>query len=116
MSYEGSCHCKAVAFHVEHEAPTSARTCNCSHCGRKGLLLTFASAEVLSIISGEELLVPYQFGKHAIEHLFCPICGCQPFGFGTMPDGSRMVGINIRCVESIDIASLEMIEVDGASI
>lgn len=116
MSYEGSCHCRAVAFRVEGELPTSARSCNCSHCGRKGLLLAFAPADVLSITSGEERLVTYQFGKHTIEHLFCPICACQPFGFGTMADGSRMVGINLRCVEGIDIASLEIIEVDGASI
>ncbi len=44
MSYTGTCHCGAVSFTVNADAPTSAVSCNCSHCRRKGFLLTFVPA------------------------------------------------------------------------
>ena len=44
MAYSGSCHCGAVAFTVEGDPPAGAMSCNCSHCRRKGFLLTFVPA------------------------------------------------------------------------
>ena len=41
MSFEGSCHCGAVKFKVQAPIPSSAISCNCSHCRRKGFLLAF---------------------------------------------------------------------------
>ena len=46
------------------------------------------------------------FHKHAIEHRFCSECGTQPFALGKMPDGSPMAGINLRCVEEVDLGQL----------
>lgn len=41
MAYEGSCHCGKVAFRVNEDPPANAVRCNCSHCRRKGFLLSF---------------------------------------------------------------------------
>lgn len=50
-----------------------------------------------------------------IAHRFCSVCGVQPFGFGSQPDGQQMAAINLRCVDDLDIATLEPQEVDGKS-
>lgn len=115
MAFEGSCHCGAVVFKVSQDPPAEAMSCNCSHCSRKGLLLSFSPAEVFSLIGSEEMLTDYYFNKHAIAHRFCSKCGCQPFGHGKGPNGAEMAAINLRCVPSIDLDKLRIQKVDGAS-
>lgn len=115
MSYDGSCHCGTVTFSVAGDPPASAMSCNCSHCRRKGFLLTFVSADQFTLTAGEDALTSYYFNRHAIEHQFCKTCGAQAFGAGTGPDGSVMRAINLRCVPSVDIDTLTIEKVDGAS-
>jgi len=115
MAYEGSCHCGTVAFAVEGDPPTSAMSCNCSHCRRKGFLLTFVPAEQFRLLRGEDRLTDYRFYKHAITHRFCSECGIQPYAEGKMPDGSPTRAVNLRCVETVDLDSLDVQRVDGAS-
>jgi len=115
VAFEGSCHCGRVAFEVEADTPTEAYECNCSHCRRKGFLLSFVPREQFSLLRGDEVLKSYFFYKHAIEHRFCGECGTQPFALGKMPDGSLMAGINLRCVVDIDLGALKREPIDGAS-
>lgn len=115
MGYEGSCHCGAVTFQVDHEAPEAAISCNCSHCRRKGLLLTFVPRSAFSVVADDAVLGDYRFNKHAIAHRFCRNCGCQPFASARGPDGAEMVAINLRCVPSLDPDELALQKVDGAS-
>lgn len=115
MPYEGSCHCGAVSFTVSGDVPTNAMSCNCSHCRRKGFLLSFVPADTFSLVTGEDALTDYFFNKHAIAHRFCATCGCQPFGLGKTPDGSEVAAINVRCVPAIDLDGLTIHKVDGAS-
>lgn len=115
MTYEGSCHCGAVVFRVTGDEPIEAMSCNCSHCRRKGFLLSFVPAERFSLAKGEESLTDYHFNRHTISHRFCSTCGCQPFGTGKGPGGAEMAAINLRCVPSIDVDSLTVQKVDGAS-
>jgi hypothetical protein len=115
MAYEGSCHCGKVAFAVEADPPTSAMSCNCSHCRRKGFLLTFVPVEQFRLLRGEDSLTDYRFHKHAITHRFCATCGAQPFAEGKMPDGTPTRAVNLRCVETVDLDALEVQAVDGAS-
>ncbi|WP_313808959.1 GFA family protein [Sphingobium sp.] len=114
MSYTGSCHCGAVTFTVATDAPTQAMTCNCSHCSRKGFVLTFVPADQFTLDSGGDKLTDYQFHKHRITHQFCNICGTQAFALGASPDGP-MRAINLRCVPDVDIDALAIKKVDGAS-
>ncbi|MBH1999031.1 MAG: GFA family protein [Sphingomonadaceae bacterium] len=114
MTYQGSCHCGAVTFSVDADPPTEAMTCNCSHCSRKGLVLTFVPADQFALNSGEDRITDYLFYKHNITHQFCKTCGTQPFALGKSPNGP-MRAINLRCVPEVDIASLTIQHVDGAS-
>ena len=111
----GSCHCGAIRFSVEGE-PTQVIECNCSHCSRKGLLLWFVTWPALAVTSGGEQLSTYTFNKHVIQHQFCAVCGCQPFGLGCKPDGTEMAAINIRCLEDIDLGAIKRKPVDGRSL
>ncbi|BAV63980.1 GFA family protein [Sphingobium cloacae] len=115
MAYEGSCHCGAVTFQVAADAPSEAMSCNCSHCRRKGFLLTFVPEDQFTLDSGADRLTDYQFYQHKITHRFCATCGAQPFAEGKGPDGSAMRAVNLRCVPDIDLDALTINKVDGAS-
>lgn len=114
MPYSGSCHCGAVTFSVAADAPAEAMTCNCSHCSRKGLVLTFVPADQFMLDSGADNLTDYLFYKHAITHQFCQSCGTEAFALGKSPQGD-MRAINLRSVPSVDIEALTITKVDGAS-
>ena len=115
MKYKGSCHCGQVAFEVEGEI-SEVMECNCSICSRKGALMWFAPREKMRLLTPEENLATYTFGKHAIKHRFCPRCGIHPFGEGTDPAGSAMAAINVRCLEDFDFASLPVKHFDGRAL
>jgi hypothetical protein len=114
MSYSGSCHCGAVAFTVDADLPTDALSCNCSHCRRKGMLLSFVPADKFTLGQGKDVLKSYGFNKHMIEHRFCETCGTQPFAKGKNPDGSESRAVNLRCVPDVDIDGLKLTFFDGA--
>jgi hypothetical protein len=102
--------------HIQHRRRRAHRShyCNCSHCSRKGLVLTFVPAAQFTLESGADTLESYEFHKHRIEHQFCKTCGTQPFAASAMPDGTAMRAINLRCVPSVDIDTLAFRQVDGA--
>ena len=108
----GSCHCGAVKFTVDG-VPDKAIECNCSHCSRKGFLLWFAPRTALSVSEGGDAMATYTFNKHAIQHRFCPQCGCQPFGLGKGQDGSEMAAINLRCLEGVDLDAVKRVPFNG---
>lgn len=112
MNYHGSCHCGRIAFDVEGEL-TQAMECNCSHCSRKGYLLWFVPREQFTLQTPESDMSVYTFNKHVIQHYFCPTCGCAPMGFGTGPDGKAMAAVNVRCLESVDMANLKRAQFNG---
>lgn len=112
--YTGSCHCGRIAFEVEGNF-TEVNECNCSHCSRKGYLLWFVPRERLRLKTPEESLSTYRFNKHVIAHHFCAHCGCAPFATGTGPGGAAMAGVNVRCLEGIDLGAVKRVFVDGRS-
>lgn len=114
QSYEGSCQCGAVRYQVNADL-SSTISCNCSRCGRLGLILTFAPASEFKLLSGEDATTEYLFNKHVIHHHFCSTCGVQSFSRGKMPDGSPMVAINVRCLEGVDLDALTPKRFDGRS-
>jgi hypothetical protein len=108
----GSCHCGAARFSVEGEIDRAIE-CNCSHCSRKGFLLWFVQPKALTISAGAEQLTTYTFNRHVIQHQFCSVCGCQPFGVGRKRDGAEMAMINIRCLEGVDLEAVTRTPVNG---
>jgi hypothetical protein len=111
-TYAGSCHCGRVRYDAAVDL-TQVIECNCSHCQRKGLLLTFIPPSQFTLHSGEQELTDYQFNKKIIHHLFCRTCGVEPFARGKMPDGSAAIAVNVRCLEGVDICALKPVSFDG---
>ena len=114
QTHEGGCHCGKVRFRAVADLST-VMECNCSHCSAKGLLLAFTPRENFELLSGEDDTSEYRFNKHVIAHRFCNTCGVQPFAIGTGPNGQEMAAINARCVDGIDLESLNRKPVDGRS-
>ena len=113
QTHKGSCHCGAVAFEVDTDLSTVIE-CNCSHCYRKGLWLTFVTPEQFRLTSGEPAQSEYLFNAHKIQHWFCPTCGVESFGQGSTPDGKAMMAVNIRTLTDIEPFSVKpTMQVDG---
>jgi hypothetical protein len=114
-NYRGSCHCGRVRYDVTADL-TQVMECNCSHCSRKGFILTFVPPSQFTLKAGEQEITEYQFNKKIIHHLFCRVCGVEPFARGKMPDGSAAIAVNVRCLEGIDLAALKPMPFDGRSL
>ena len=113
--HHGGCACGAISYSVEIDPEAQAITCNCSHCGRAGLLLQFVSPDKFTLEKGADNLAEYQFNKHVIHHVFCKTCGIKSFARGVGPGGKAMAAINVRCLEGVDPSKLEVKQFDGRS-
>jgi len=114
MVYKGSCHCGRIAFKVEGTL-TEVMSCNCSLCQRKGSLMWFVPRNKVQFLAPDENASSYTFHKHIIKHRFCPVCGVHTHGESTDPKNNRMIAINIRCLEKIDLDSIPVMQCDGRS-
>lgn len=115
-TYTGSCHCGKIRYEVTTAPLSGAMSCNCSICSKRGTLMTFVPLEQLKLLSGEDGLSDYQFGKKSVHHLFCRTCGVAPFGSGTAPDGKKMYAVNVRCLDGVDVSTLAITSFDGKSL
>ena len=112
-THTGHCHCKAIEYTVEMDLEhESVIECNCSHCEIKSLLLAFVPASSFTLVRGMESLTEYRFNKHVIAHMSCKICGVEVFGRGEK-NGKKMLGINIRTIDDIDLSTLKRMPYDG---
>jgi hypothetical protein len=114
-TYSGGCHCGKVRYEATTDLGRVIE-CNCTHCSRKGFLLTFVAPEQFKLLSGEDELADYQFNRHVIHHLFCKTCGIQSFGWGTRRDGAKAFSVNVRCLDDVDPGSYTVTLVDGRSL
>jgi hypothetical protein len=115
-TYTGSCHCGKVRYEVKLDLG-KVIACNCSICNKKGTLLTFAPAEDFTLLAGEEGLTSYQFDKKVINHNFCSTCGVTSFARGKRPsDGAPVIAVNARCLDGVDVTTLEVKHYDGKNL
>lgn len=115
QTHTGSCHCGQVRFEVTGDV-SQVISCNCSICSRMGWLLAFVPEDQFKLLSGEQVLKDYQFGKKHIHHVFCSECGVRSFGHGAAPDGKEMFAVNVRCLEGLDLDALSVQKFDGKSL
>jgi hypothetical protein len=115
MVYRGGCHCGRIAFDVEGEL-RKVIECNCSICSKRGYLLWFVPRPQLRLSTPESDLATYTFKTGRIRHHFCPRCGCAPFGMGADRSGAQTAAVNVRCLEGVDLSSLEVTPFDGRSL
>ena len=113
--YVGGCHCGSIRFTVDMDIE-EVLSCNCSICSRRGHLLAFTSEDNFHLQKGKDFLTDYQFREKNIHHLFCKVCGIASFGKGSMPDGTRMVSINVRCLDGVDFEKFPVKNFDGRSL
>ena len=99
--YTGGCQCGAVHFEVDCTLDHPI-VCNCSRCQRLGSVLVFAPRAAFALTADEGALREYLFNKHRIRHVFCGTCGIQSFAYGTAPDGSEVVAVNVNCLDGVD--------------
>ncbi len=114
-AHEGGCHCGKVRFKTIVSLENII-ACNCSICAKQGLWLAFTGAEQFELASGKDDLADYHFGSGTINHLHCRHCGVESFARGENPDGSKMVAINVRCLDDVDIDDLKPTPYDGKSL
>ena len=114
-TYTGSCHCGHVAYEVDADLG-QVISCNCSICRKRGALLAFVPEGNFRLKSGGEALTDYLFNNKIVHHMFCPTCGVGAFARGEMPDGTKIVALNVRCLDGVDLDTLKVQKVDGASL
>lgn len=112
MKHTGGCHCGKVKYEVEMNLE-KAISCNCSICMKRGSLLDFVPEGKFKLLSGSNDLTEYLFNKKVIHHLFCKTCGILSYGHGTAPDGSKVIAINIRCIDGVQLDKIKIQEYNG---
>lgn len=116
QSYTGGCQCGKVRYEVQLDIGELI-SCNCSRCGKLGLLLAFTPASQFKLLQGEKDLQTFEFNRHMIEHKFCTTCGVQSFALGKNPKTNEsMAAINVRCLDGVDADQFKVRKVDGRSL
>jgi hypothetical protein len=116
QTYSGGCQCGKVRYEVQLDIG-EVIACNCSRCRRTGSLLAFAPAGQFKLISGDDDLTTYEFNRRLIRYTFCSTCGIQSFAIGKHPKtGAEIAGINVRCLDDVDVDTLKVRKFDGRSL
>lgn len=114
--YTGGCHCGKVRYDVSLELGP-VLDCNCSICAKHGFLWAYTTSDKFTLLSGADVLTEYRFGSGGIRHVFCSRCGVESFADGPDPkSGKLVVGINVRCLDGIDVSALELQHFDGKAL
>jgi len=115
-TYQGSCHCGAIAFTFKYEEIKSGLRCNCSICRRKGAVMSgfTLKPEELNINAKKGALGLYQFDTKVAKHYFCKTCGIYPFHETMRKQGHFRV--NLGCIDEIDTNEISVDIFDGKSL
>ena len=108
--HRGGCHCGRVRYEVEGEIDRVLE-CNCSICGKKAYLHWIVARERFRLLTPWEELATYSFNTGVAKHHFCKMCGIAPF-YIPRSDPDK-IDVNLRCVEGVDPATLEVVPFDG---
>lgn len=68
-----------------------------------------APRESLKVTAGEDLVTLYQWNTMEAEHFFCKVCGIYTHHF--MRGETQTAGVNMACIEGVDIYALGEVEV-----
>jgi hypothetical protein len=111
ITYQGGCHCGAVAFEVQAPASIDASRCNCSICSMTGFLHLIVTKDAFSLLRGEDDLETYRFNTGTAQHKFCKVCGVKSFYVPrSHPDG---ISVNVTCLDPSTINAMTITDFDG---
>jgi hypothetical protein len=111
QTYNGSCHCGKVQFEVDADFD-HVRICDCSICRRRGALIHRVEEKCFRLLTPIEELSLYKWHTKTAKDYFCSNCGILPFRRPrTAPD---LWGVNVRCLEGVDLSSIPIKYVYGS--
>jgi hypothetical protein len=115
-NWSGGCHCGAVRFEATLDLADGTYRCNCSICAKTRFWPAIVPPESFRLVAGEEQLTEYLFHTRRNRHFFCKHCGVRAFGQGYMPDGTKIYGVNVVCLDGVtdaELAAAPITYVDG---
>jgi len=74
----------------------------------------YVTEDRFKLCTGEEHLSLYQFHTNTAKHYFCKTCGIYPFHRPRTKPG--FYGINVGCLEDVDVSHLEPELLDGKAL
>ncbi|MBJ3775178.1 GFA family protein [Acuticoccus mangrovi] len=107
-----TCHCGAVRLSFPHLDLSSAIRCDCSLCRRRGAIMVTVPVAELTVEKGDTLRL-YQFHTMTAKHYFCGVCGI--YTHHQRRSDPRECGVNVACVDGIDIRAVDWEWVDGVN-
>ncbi|HSW11673.1 MAG TPA: GFA family protein [Solimonas sp.] len=116
QTYRGSCHCGAVRFEADIDLSQPTYRCNCSICRRNRFWPAIVLPEDFRLLAGEGAMTQYLFNSMRNQHWFCRRCGVRPYGIGHTPEGQRIYGVNLGCLDDVsdaELAAAPVTYVDG---
>jgi len=111
---EASCHCGAVKLEVT-AAPEEVASCNCSICTKIAALWAYYDPADVSLTTARESMDTYIWGAEDIQICRCKTCGCTTHWESIGPDLTGRMGVNARMMTAIELDSIPIKYVDGAS-
>ena len=100
LPLKGKCHCGKIKFELSCNL-NDLKRCNCSHCRRKGFVMTTVKLNEFKLISGKESLKIYQWNTKIAKHYFCMNCGINTHHQRrSKPDE---YGVNTGCLEGFNM-------------
>lgn len=122
-TYQGSCHCGAVAFACDIDLAAGTSRCNCTFCRKARFWMTIVPASSFRLLHGADALADYQHTPPRMAapflHLeFCRRCGVRPFTRGgVLPQlGEAFYAVNVACLDDVtdeELAAAPVRYVDG---
>ena len=109
-TFEGGCHCGRVRFRVRSDF-ARVSDCNCSICTKKGFLHLIVPLVQFELLSGADNLTTYTFNTGIAKHTFCKTCGIH--SFYTPRSDPDKIDVNVRCLDNIDLSTVEIAPFDG---
>jgi hypothetical protein len=104
----GGCLCGRVRYQVKLDLGRVI-SCSCSYCSKRGLLLAFVSADQFALLSDDTEITDYSAVSTSLDHKFCRTCGTEVFAWRKQQNGSRMIAINVRSLDGIDVSDLTIV-------
>ncbi len=112
-THHGGCHCGQVRFEVDGPADIEADRCDCSICRMGGYVHMIVPKSDFRLLQGRDDIETYTFNTGVAQHYFCRRCGVKSFYVPrSHPTG---VSVNVNCIDSASIASLNVTPFDGAN-
>ncbi len=108
-----SCHCGKTKFEVPH-LPENIGRCNCSICSRLGTLWAYYPPDQVNL-THVTTTTSYIWGDKMMAIHHCTTCGCTTHWTNLDDPAASKIGVNARMFIDIDLDTIPIRQIDGAS-